>query len=142
MKKQVIAATTAVATSAALLAHVSIEGEASPAPAAENSITETTPKTTKSNLVNSTTAPATGPSNLFISVKTFDVEGKTVGERIVDMYHFGTRNWLQNHHWWAMHNSHCVETNVASQDEITTYLAASKVALAAKFNAPKAQVAA
>lgn len=117
-KKQVV-------TSAALLANVSIEGEAAPAvPAAANSIN--TPQTTKTN--------AQGPSNLFISVKTFDGEGKTVGERIVDMYHFGTRNWLQNHHWWAMHNGHCVETNVATQDEITNYLAASKEALVAKFN--------
>jgi len=95
-----------------------------------------------------TTTPATakapepptsnGPSNLFISVKTFDVEGKTVGERVVDMYHFGTRNWLQNHHWWAMHNGHCVETNVATPTEIENYLAQSKVALAAKFNAKAA----
>lgn len=129
-KKQVLT------TSAARLAHVQIEGEAAPtATAVENGNTNI-PKTNGS-------APATssGPSNLFISVKTFDVEGKTVGERIVDMYHFGTRNWLQNHHWWAMHNGHCVETNVATTDEVTGYLAASKEALAAKFNAPKAVAA-
>lgn len=130
MKKQVV-------TSAAALAHLSIEGDevaATPALVVENS-TKTFPiKTTNA------AAPATnssGPSNLFISVKTFDSEGKTVGERIVDMYHFGTRNWLQNHHWWAMHNGHCVETNVATGDEVTGYLAASKEALAAKFNSPK-----
>jgi hypothetical protein len=119
-----------VTTSAALLAHVQIEGEAAPtATAVENGNTNI-PKTK----IGAAPATSSGPSNLFISVKTFDVEGKTVGERIVDMYHFGTRNWLQNHHWWAMHNGHCVETNVATPAEVTGYLAASKEALAAKFN--------
>lgn len=89
---------------------------------------------TKNEIAQKAPETQAGPSNLFISVKTFDVEGKTVGERIVDMYHFGTRNWLQNHHWWAMHNGHCVETNVATPTEIENYLSASKVALAAKFN--------
>lgn len=136
-KKQVLT------TSAARLAHVSIEGEAAPTAiaAVENgNTTTTTPTTTKAGPV-PPVDHVKGPSNLFISVKTFDVEGKTVGERIVDMYHFGTRNWLQNHHWWAMHNGHCVETNVATSDEVTGYLAASKEALAAKFNAPKAVAA-
>lgn len=77
-----------------------------------------------------------GKNNLFISVKTFDSEGKTIGERIVDMYHFGTRNWLQNHHWWAMHNGHCVETNIADDAEIANYLKNATAALAEKFNAP------
>ena len=124
-----------VETSAAKFADTVLPGESSEAvapsanTAAENS-TITTPIKAKTEQ-----APAnSGPSNLFISVKTFDAEGKTVGERIVDMYHFGTRNWLQNHHWWAMHNGHCVETNVATPDEVTGYLAASKEALAAKFN--------
>jgi hypothetical protein len=81
-------------------------------------------------------------NNLFISVKTFDPQGRTVGERVVDMYHFGTRNWLQNHHWWAMHNGNCVETNVASAKEVDEYLASAKVALAAKFNGAPAEVAA
>lgn len=131
-----------VDTSAARLANVAIEGgdksaaTAQPAQVAENGNT---------NIPNNGPVPPVdhvkGPSNLFISVKTFDVEGKTVGERIVDMYHFGTRNWLQNHHWWAMHNGHCVETNVATSDEVTTYLAASKEALAAKFNTVKAVAA-
>jgi hypothetical protein len=73
-------------------------------------------------------------NNLFISVKTFDPEGRTIGERIVDMYHFGTRTWLQNHHWWAMHNGNCVETNVATQTEVDAYLAKGTAALAEKFN--------
>ena len=53
---------------------------------------------------------ATQTKNLYVSVKTFDSEGKTIGERIVDMYHYGTAKWLQNHLWWAMHNDHCVES--------------------------------
>lgn len=86
---------------------------------------------------NTSAAASNGNSqrNLFISVKTFEaVEGKTVGERIVDMYHFGTRNWLQNHLWWAAHNGHCVETNIATDKEIADYMASGKAALAEKFN--------
>lgn len=90
---------------------------------------------------NTNGANSNGPSNLFISVKTFDTEGKTVGERIVDMYHFGTRNWLQNHHWWAMHNGHCVETNVATPDEIADFIVQSKQALAQKFQGQSAKAA-
>lgn len=74
-------------------------------------------------------------NNLYISVKTFEnVEGRCIGERIVDLYHFGTRSWLQNHQWWAMHNGHSVEVNVATPDEIDAYLASGKAALAEKFN--------
>lgn len=72
--------------------------------------------------------------NLYVKVETFNVEGREVGTRIVDMYHFGTRNWLQNHHWWAMHNGHTVETRVATDDEVSAYLAAQKQLLADKFN--------
>lgn len=74
------------------------------------------------------------PQNLFISVKTFDTEGKTIGERIVDMCHYGTRNWISTHLWWSTHHGHCVEINVATQPEIDAYLAAGKQALADKFN--------
>lgn len=84
----------------------------------------------------------TTKNNLFVSVKTFDPEGRTIGERIVDMYHFGTRNWLQNHHWWAMHNQNCVEVNVATDEEISGYLDSAKLALAAKFNGATEAVAA
>src|ERR1700761_9605846 len=85
-------------------ANTTIEGTA---PSAEISTipTQKTETTTNTAPPAAKTAPepptSSGPSNLFISVKTFDAEGKTVGERVVDMYHFGTRNWLQNHHWWA-----------------------------------------
>jgi len=72
--------------------------------------------------------------NLFVSVNTFDVDGKPVGTRVVDMYHYGTRNWLQNHLWWAMHNGHSVEQAPASDDEVDNYLASQKEALATKFN--------
>lgn len=80
-----------------------------------------------------TQAPTEKPG-LFVSIKTFNAEGRTIGERIVDMYHYGTRNWLQNHHWWAMHNGHCVETAVATEAEVADYIESSKAALAAKFN--------
>lgn len=78
--------------------------------------------------------PSNSPQNLFISVKTFDPEGRTVGERIVDMCHYGTRNWLSNHLWWATHNGHCTEVDLAKPAEIEAYLAAGKLALASKFN--------
>jgi hypothetical protein len=71
--------------------------------------------------------------NLYIFVRTTDLQGTCIGERIVDMYHFGTRNWLQNHQWWAMHNSHCVETTVATPDQVAEYLARAKEALVEKF---------
>jgi hypothetical protein len=124
--KQVKAAATTTTT----------EGSA-PVSASISTIPTTNKTETNAPAAPNSSGPAStnsGPSNLFISVKTFDAEGKTVGERIVDMYHFGTRNWLQNHHWWAMHNGHCVETNVATPTEIENYLAASKTALAQKFN--------
>jgi len=78
-------------------------------------------------------APTSTPQNLFISVKTFDAEGKTIGERIVDMCHYGTRNWLSNHLWWATHNGHCTEIDIAKPDEVNAYLAKGVEALAQKF---------
>lgn len=83
--------------------------------------------------------PAAPVSNsqqvLYISVKTFDgPTGKTIGERVVDMYHYGTRTWLQKHLWWAMCNGHAVETTPASPDEIDAYLETGRQALAEKFN--------
>lgn len=80
-------------------------------------------------------ASQTGAKNLFIKVDTFNEEGREIGTRIVDMYHFGTRNWLQNHLWWAMHNKATVESQVADQKDIDIYLMESKKALAEKFNA-------
>ena len=80
--------------------------------------------------------------NLYMSVKTFCPEGKSIGFRIVDLFHYGTRNWLQDHLWWAMHNSNCVEVNVATDEEISEYLEASAKALQAKFAKEPAQAAA
>ena len=74
------------------------------------------------------------PQNLFVSVSTFNAEGKTIGERIVDMHHFGTRKWLQDHLWWSTHNAHTVEINVANPEQSDAYIASGKAALAAKFN--------
>lgn len=81
-------------------------------------------------------APANNstPQNLFISVRTFDGQGKTIGERIVDMCHYGTRNWLSNHLWWSTHNGHCVEVDLAKPDQIVAYLEKGKADLIAKFN--------
>lgn len=76
-------------------------------------------------------------NNLYMSVDTFDNAGKTIGDRIVDLYHFGTRKWLQDHTWWAMHNGHTVEINPANNDQIAAYLATGKLALAEKFNGAK-----
>lgn len=45
-------------------------------------------------------------SNLMVIVDTVDSRGAIVGTRTVDMYHYGTRDWLSNHAWWAMHNGH------------------------------------
>lgn len=73
---------------------------------------------------------------LFITVTTYDPKGQQVGTRVVDMYHYGTRNWLQNHHWWAMHNGNVVETMVATDAEVAEYLENARAELAAKFNNP------
>lgn len=73
--------------------------------------------------------------NLFVQVKTTDQAGKQIGTRIVDLYHFGTRNWLHNHHWWAMHNGHSIITEVASTADVDKYLVDAKQKLADKFNA-------
>lgn len=76
--------------------------------------------------------------NLYVTVNTYDIKGKNIGVRVVDMYHYGTRNWLQNHLWWAMHNSAVVEAVQATDQEIDDYMARQTVALAAKFNGPVA----
>lgn len=84
---------------------------------------------------------ATPQQTLFTKVMTFDTEGHTIGERIVDMYHFGTRKWLQTHLWWAMHNTAQVEITVATQKEVDLYLLEAKKKLATKFNGTAPQLA-
>lgn len=82
--------------------------------------------------------PAVGQDKrLFVKVTTTDLtkKGLIIGERIVDMYHMGTKNWLQNHMWWAMHNGHLVESEVASEDDVKSYIDDNRAKLAAKFNA-------
>lgn len=86
-----------------------------------------------SKSVKSTVAPVT-EKTLYVTVNTYNTKGEQIGTRVVDMYHYGTRNWLQNHHWWAMHNACAVETVVATPDEVTEYLTAATAALADKFN--------
>ncbi|OYV41145.1 MAG: hypothetical protein B7Z80_02715 [Rhodospirillales bacterium 20-64-7] len=81
---------------------------------------------------------------LYMSVKTFDGKtGKDIGERIVDLYHFGTRAWLAKHTWWAMHNGHSLQVDMATDEEIGRYLFEQEKALQEKFNSkPQTLVAA
>lgn len=75
--------------------------------------------------------------SLYVKVTTTDYtkqKGVKIGERIVDMYHFGTRNWFHSHMWWAMHNGHLVESETATAAEVDAYLAEQKQKLADKFN--------
>lgn len=75
------------------------------------------------------------PQNLFISVNTFDgATGKTVGEQILDLFHYGTEKRLRKHYWWAMHNGHTVEQQPATLEQITAYLEMGKQALVDKYN--------
>lgn len=81
-------------------------------------------------------------NNLYIRVETFNTEGREIGTRIVDLYHTGTRNWMSNHQWWAFHNGHTVEINVANSDEVNAYIDKQAAILAERFNTEKAHVAA
>lgn len=76
--------------------------------------------------------------NLYVTVTTYDEKGKQSGVRVVDMYHYGTRNWMANHLWWATHNGQAVEVNLATQTEVDEYMAQQTKALAAKFNGVEA----
>ena len=80
-----------------------------------------------------TEAPAN--QNKYICIYTFENKtGKTIGERIVDLFHYGTRNWIQQHIWWAMHNGHEIEVKPATDDQISAYIKAGVEALAEKVN--------
>lgn len=78
-------------------------------------------------------AAQTEQRNLYVRVDTHNAKSEQIGTRIVDMYHFGTRNWLQNHTWWAMHNGHTVSQNVAADGEVEQYVVEQANALAAKY---------
>lgn len=80
--------------------------------------------------------------SLFIKVDTYDPQGKEIGTRIVDMYHFGTRNWLHSHQWWAMHNGHLIETRPAEDGEVQDHFAVQKKLLAEKFNTERQHIVA
>lgn len=82
-----------------------------------------------------TTAP--DGKSLYVMVTTLEMKGKVIGERVVDMYHYGTRKWLHDHMWWASHNTHRVEIEPASPTDVDAYLAAQRQKLADKFNTPK-----
>jgi hypothetical protein len=79
--------------------------------------------------------------NLFIKVTTLNADNQEIGSRIVDMYHFGTKNWLQAHQWWAMHNAHVVETCLAHEDEVSAYIANRSQELVERFAADMAHEA-
>ena len=78
--------------------------------------------------------PPQAEKTLFVKVETYDKKGEKMGSRIVDMYHFGTRNWLQNHIWWAMHNEAGITQSVCSTAEVEAYMTEAKAKLAAQFN--------
>ena len=52
---------------------------------------------------------------LFVLVETFDVDGDQVGTRVVDMYHYGTKDWLTKHLWWATHQGHLVKVTSGAE---------------------------
>lgn len=62
--------------------------------------------------------------SLHVNVDTFDKAGAQIGTRMVDMYHYGTRQWLANHTWWAMHNGHTVKQSLAQVAQEPEQLAA------------------
>lgn len=78
---------------------------------------------------------------LFFKVNTTDSTGASLGDRIVDIYHYGTHNWMQDHMWWAVHKGHVVTVTTATEAEVKAHTDAQIAALAAKFAKP-AQVAA
>lgn len=73
---------------------------------------------------------------LYISINTYEAgpKGKNIGHRVVDLFHYGTRNWLNKHTWWAMHHGHVVEQVVATPKEIENYVEQQKSLLVDKFN--------
>jgi hypothetical protein len=87
-----------------------------------------------SKQVEKSTEVANQTRNLYVTVNTYGSDGNQIGIRVVDMYHYGTRNWLQNHQWWAMHNGYTVETLVSNDAEIAEYQEQARAALEGKFS--------
>lgn len=86
---------------------------------------------------NTPTTATTPEKALYVSVKTFEAgeAGKRIGFRVVDMYHYGTRNWLQKHIWWAMHHSYVVEQDLATEEQVANYLKDQALRLQDKYAA-------
>jgi len=82
-----------------------------------------------------TTADNERGKHLYMTISTIDMNGKQVGFRLVDLYHYGTQAWLAKHHWWAMHEGHLVETCRATQIEVEEFLALEAKKLQDKFAA-------
>lgn len=137
----VVAGTTALALVPGEVAKDAVEN----APAQDTPWTEKTFKLAEHKKGETVIKPATGTMSmttdtnkvLYAKVTTTDISKQKsviIGARIVDMYHFGTRAWLLKHMWWAMHNGHLVETELATDAEVSEYLADATQKLAEKFN--------
>lgn len=59
---------------------------------------------------------------LYVVVNTYGQDDSQLGSRVVDMYHYGTRNWLINHTWWAMHNGHRVVQALANDEQVVEFI--------------------
>lgn len=77
--------------------------------------------------------PQAQSNHLYVKVTTYNTEGREVGTRVVDMYHYGTRNWLQGHMWWAMHHSNTVECLIADDGDVADYVKEQELKLLDKF---------
>lgn len=72
--------------------------------------------------------------NLYFGVQSFDKEGHDIGFRIVDLYHFGTRKWMEKHTWWALHNGHTLEIIPTTPDQVTAHVAKLAAELVEKYS--------
>lgn len=73
--------------------------------------------------------------NLYYVVETYDTDGKQLdpGKRIVDLYHYGTRNWYHNHTWWALHHACTLDVRPADDNEVAEYVREQEIKLMEKF---------
>lgn len=90
--------------------------------------------------------PGNNPQNIktrYVKVLNYEKgTGKTLGERIVDMFHIGTRNFIQNNLWWATSNGHDTEIVMVGDEEVGAYMAKRRLDLVDKFGGPKTNKAA
>lgn len=73
--------------------------------------------------------PQKQAQHLHIRVNTFNSAGEQIGTRLVDLYHYGTKAWLQNHTWWAMHNGHMVKHQLEEMPSLDDVLTAEVIPL-------------